>query len=187
VILNLDWKHFAMAHIMWIAIAVVSLFALHAWVGEHDARLLANQQQKISEAQVKDLQAQIVAVNAAAAQKVQVIAKIIHDVQTPTQAVTVIPQLTDVPLNARVAPDNPTQVSVDAVPLVEVLGQCKIDKTNLDACQANLKSETEIVAQKDLEIKALKKPKSFFKRLTDTMKAVGIGVGIGLLLGAHGL
>ena len=185
--MSFDWKHFAMAHIMWIVIVAVSLFTLHAWVGEHDARLLASQQQKISEAQVKDLQAQIVAVNAAAAQKVQTIVKIVHDVQTAPQAVAAIPQLTDAPLNARVAPDNPAQVSVDAVTLVETLGQCKIDKTNLDACQANLKNETAIVAQKDIEIKALKQPKSFFKRMTGAMKAVGIGVGIGLLLGAHGL
>lgn len=185
--MNFDWKHFVMGHIMWIAIAAVSLFAVHAWIGEHDQRLLATQQQKISEAQVKDLQAQMVAVNAAAAQKVQVITKIIHDVQTPTQAVAAIPQLTDAPLNARVAPDNAAQVSVDAVVLVETLGQCKIDKTNLEACQANLKSETAITAQKDLEIKALKQPKSFFKRMTGAMKAVGIGIGIGLLLGAHGL
>lgn len=181
----LDWKHWALSHAVWIAVVGVALVMGHSLLAEHDARLLADAQIKVSEAQVKDLQAQIVQTNAAAAAKVQVITKIVHDIQTAPQAVAAVPQLTNVPLNARVAPDNPAQVAVDAIPFVNLLAQAKTDSINLAACTDNLKSETAIVAEKQTEIVALKKKPSFFKRVTGTLKSVGIGVGIGIALGAH--
>jgi hypothetical protein len=183
--MNFDWKHFALAHFVWVVGVVVALVAGHAWLTEHDARLLADQQVKISETRVKDLQEEIEAVNAAAKKQVQTITKIIHDAQTPAQVVQVIPQLTNAPLNARTLPDSSVQVGVDAIPLVTVLGQCKIDKVNLDACAASSATKDSIITEKDKEITALKKPKSFFARLGSTLKAVGIGIGIGAVLGAH--
>lgn len=182
---NLDWRHWILSHLVWVIAIAVALVLGHSYVVEHDARLLADAQIKVSEANIKNLTDQIAATNAAAAQKVQIITKIVHDVATPTQAVAAIPQLTDVPLNPRVAPDNPAQVSVDALPLVNLLGQAKIDKTNLDACQSDLKNTEAIADAKQTEIVALKKKPAFWKRVTGVAKAVGIGVGIGLLLGGH--
>lgn len=179
------WTTFLVSHLVWVVALAVALLVGHAWLAEHDARLAAETQIKTSEANVKNLTTQIATTNAAAVQKVQVITRVIHDVQTPAQAVAAFPQITDAPLNARVAPDNPAQVSVDAVPLAQALGECRIEKTDLDACQANLVAETAIVAEKTKEIATLKKPKSFFRRVGGTAKAVGIGIGVGLLLGAH--
>lgn len=183
--MNLDWKHWALSHAVWIAAIAIALVMGHSLLAEHDARLLADAQIKVSETQIKDLQAQIVQTNAAAAAKVQVITKIVHDVQTAPQAVAAVPQLTDVALNARVTPDNPAQIAVDAIPFVNLLAQAKTDSIKLAACTDNLKSETAIVAQKDVQIVALKKKPAFWKRVEGTAKAVGIGVGIGFLLAGH--
>jgi len=184
---SLDWRHWILSHTVWIAAVAIALVFGRAYIAEHDARVVADAAIKTAEANVTNLQQQIAARDAVAAQKVQVITKIVHDVATPAQAVVAIPQLTDVPLNARVSIDNPAQVSVDALPLVNILGQAKIDKTNLDACQADLKSEQGIIDAKQTEITALKKKPSFFKRVGTVAKTVGIGIGIGLLIGGHGL
>jgi hypothetical protein len=184
---NFDWKHFVLGHLVWVVGIAVALVIGHSYLAEHDARLLADAQIKISEANVKALTDQIAATNAAAAQKVQVVTKIVHDAATPAQVVEAVPQLTDVPLHTRIAPDNPVQVSVDALPFINILGQAKTDAINLAACQENLKTETAIVDVKQTEIAALKRKPSFWKRLSGTAKTVGIGIGIGLFLGAHGL
>lgn len=180
-------KAWLISHLVWIVGLAVALVLGHIALQEHDQRLIADQAIKVSEAKVSELQAQITATNAAAAQKVQTVVKIVHDAQTPAQVVQAVPQLTDVPLNTRVAIDNPTQVSVDAQPFINLLGQAKTDAINLAACQSNLTAETAIVAQKQSEIVALKKRPSFWKRVAGTAKAVGVGIGIGVILGAHGV
>ena len=171
-------KTWIVSHLVWVVAIAVALLIGHAWLGEHDARVKA----EASEATVASLQQQIAANNAQAAKTVQVIVKTVSDVKTPAQAIAAIPTLTDTPLNARVAPDNPAAVEVDAVPLIEVLGQCKIDHVNLDACTQNLKDETLIVAQKNAEIVVLKKKAPFLTRLKHGAELVGAGLMIGLLL-----
>jgi hypothetical protein len=182
---GLDWRHWLLSHAVWIAAIAVALVLGHSYVAEHDARILADAQIKMSEANIKNLTDQIAATNAAAAQRVQTIVKIVHDASTPTQVVAAVPQLTNVPLNTRVAPDNPQQVSVDALPFLGLLGQAKTDAVNLAACQSNLKDETAIVTQKQIEIVALKKKPAFWKRASGVAKAVGVGIGIGLLISGH--
>jgi len=175
-------KTWIVSHLVWVVAIAVALLIGHAWLGEHDAWVKAEASIKASEATVASLQQQIAANNAQAAKTVQVIVKTVSDVKTPAQAIAAIPTLTDTPLNARVAPDNPAAVEVDAVPLIEVLGQCKIDHVNLDACTQNLKDETLIVAQKNAEIVVLKKKAPFLTRLKHGAELVGAGLMIGLLL-----
>ena len=176
---------FILTHFVWVVALAIAFVGVRAWISEHDQRIAAGAALKTAEANVTQLQAQIKAADAAAAQKVKVVTKIVHDVQTTPQAVAAIPQLTNSPLNARPAVDNPAQISVDAIPLIQVLGQAKTDAINLGACQADLKNETAIAAQKDTQIAALKKKPSFFKRVGSALKLVGIGIGIGAVLGAH--
>ena len=182
---NLDFRHWILSHLVWVVAVTIALIMGRSFIVEHDARILADAQIKTSEAAITTLQQQIAATNAAAAQKVQTVVKIVHDAATPTQVVTAIPQLTNVPLNARVAPDNPAQVAVDAQPFINLLGQAKTDAINLAACQSNLKDETAIVDQKQIEIAALKKKPSMWKRAAGVAKAVGVGIGIGLLISGH--
>ena len=177
-----DLKTFCLSHSVWIAAAVVGFIGFHAWIGEHDARLAADAAIKNSQATIATLKQQIAQTDARAAQKVQVVTRIVHDVSTPAQAITAIPQLTNAPLNARVSPDNPVQVSVDAVAFIGLLGQAKTDAINLAACQSDLGAQQKISSAKDTEIAALKKKPAFWKRVEGTAKAVGIVVGIGILL-----
>lgn len=157
-------------HLFYIILIGGGLLGFRAFMAEHDARLNAEAIIKQSESQVKNLQQQIVDVKAAAAQQVRVVTKIVHDVQTPTQAVAAIPQLTNVPLNARISPDNPNQVSVDALALIPLLGQCKTDAINLSACQVASQKQDLIIADKDKEIVALKAKPRFWARIKSTLK-----------------
>lgn len=176
---------YAKTHVFYIVLIAVGLIAFHSWLQEHDARQVAEVTIKQQEVVVADLKQQIVTAQQQAAQKVQVVTKIVHDVKTPSEAVAAIPQLTDAPLNERLATDNAAQLSVDALQLVSVLGQARIDKTNLDTCQQVGTLKDKQLTAKDVEIAALKKKPSFWKRVMGAAKAVGVGVGIGLLLSTH--
>lgn len=178
-------KVYAKTHVFYIILIVMGLVGFRAWLQEHDDKVLAQQAVKQSDARVKDLQQQIVDTNAVAAAKVQTVVKIVHDVATPSQAVQAVPQLTNVPLNIRTVPDNPNQVAVDAVPFVQLLGQCKTDAINLGACTQNYNSCQAIVKEREAEIVVLKKKPNFMHRVLGVAKAVGVGVGIGVLLGGR--
>jgi hypothetical protein len=186
---NLDWRHWVLTHLVWIVGASVALVMGHSFIAEHDARILADAQVKTSERSVADLTKQIASTNTAAADKVRTVVKIVHDAQTPAQQIAAVPQLTDIPLNARSIPplaaSGPPQVAVDLAPLVEELGKCRESSVELAACQANLQAEASIVGQKQTEISALKKKPTFWARVSGIAKAVGIGIGIGILIGGR--
>lgn len=168
----LTWiRQYAATHLFYIILIAGGGIAFHSWLAEHDARQAA-------QAKVADLQTQIAAVSAQAAQKVQVVTKVIHDLgptPPPIQVVAAVPQLTDVPLNTRVVPDNSVDVQVAAEPLVQVLAQAKEDSINFKACQG-------VSTLKDQQIQALKKKPSFWHRAAGTAKAVGVGIGIGVVI-----
>lgn len=182
---NLDWRHWAISHLVWIVAVSVALILGHSYIAEHDQRLIADQAIKVSEAKVSQLQQQIAANDAAAAQKTQTIIKIVHDAATPAQQLAAVPLLSDVQLNARplplLVPNGQPEVAVELAPLVQELGKCKQDAVQLTACQMDLTAEKAIVGQKSDEIKSLKKKPSFWKRVTGVAKAVGIGISIGLI------
>jgi len=184
-VVKTDVKTFVLSHLIWVVAISVALLMGHAWLGEHDARVKAEASIKASEATVASLQQQIATTNAQAAQTVQVITKIVHDLPpnaTPGQIVAVIPQLTDAPLNARTISGDPTNVSVAALPLIQVLQQAATDHIQLGACTSDLKNETAIVAAKDQEIVALKKKPALLTRVKHVAEAVGVGIAIGLIL-----
>lgn len=158
-------------HLGYVALIAVLLIFAHVWLSEHDARVLA-------ENSIKSLQTQIKTNDAAAVAKVQVVTKTVHEASTPAKVVAAVPQLTDAPLNSRLAVDNPSQVSVDATAFIAVLGQAKEDSINLTACRSDLKSESDMVV-------ALKKKPKFVHRVLSVAKVVGVGVGIGLLISGH--
>ena len=178
-------KAWLLSHLVWIVAVAVALVIGNIALKERDQRMQAEAAIKVSQTTIASLQQQISTTNAQAAQKIQVITKIVHDLgPTPTtgQIVAAIPQLTDAPLNARLIPNDPTDISVAAFPLVQLLQQSAIDKVNLGACQSDLKNETAISAQKDVQIAALKKKPAFLSRVKHVAEAVGIGIAIGLLL-----
>lgn len=181
----INLKAFVLSHLAWFVIAGIAIFAFQAWLAQHDARLQAESQEKISEHVIDDLKAEMASRELQRQKDVQIVTKIVHDVKTPDQAVTAIPQLTNVPLNTRVIPGSPSEVAVAAQPLVELLGQCKIDATNLMACQKDLADETKIATELESEKQAWKKAAghhSFFGKVWAGAQKVGL-LGIGIALG----
>jgi hypothetical protein len=176
---------FAMSHLIWIVAIVVAIIVGKVALTEHDQRVAAEAQIKVSQATVASLQQQIAATTAQTAQKVQVIVKQVAAVKTPAQAISAIPTLTDVPLAPRIAPDDPSSVEVAALPLVALLGECKTAEVQLAACTSNLTNETAISAQKDSQIADLRRKPKLFSRLKHGAELVGVGAAIALLLVAH--
>ena len=175
----------AKTHAFYIILIVMGVIAFRTWLSEHDQRVQAENVVKQSQQQVKDLQQQIVAVNTAAAANVAQVRTIVLKSSTPSAVVQAVPELTNMPLNARVATDNPAQVSVDAEPLAQVLGQAREDAINLKACQDTDALKDQQLTQKDVQIKALKKKPAFWKRVKKTVEMIGVCVGIGAALGMH--
>jgi hypothetical protein len=178
-------KAWILSHLVWIVAVAVALVVGHIALTEHDQRVAAEAAMKISEANVSQLQAQIKNTDNVAAQKVQTIVKIVHDLgpnATPGQIVAAVPQLTDAPLNARVIANDPANISVAAVPFLQFLQTSATNSVLLGACQSDLKNETAIVGQKQDEITALKKKPSFISRVKHVAEAVGVGIAIGILL-----
>ena len=188
------------SHFVVVVVAVmVAWGVLHSFYHEHEARALAEQtvkQQsqdiKTSQLAIAQLEAEVAATNAHAAAADRALKSALATVKTPAQAVAAIPSVSDVPLNARPSPDNPTQISVDALALYTELNQCAQSRVDLAACQKNALDLAAIDSQKDRQlsddktaIAALKKKPSLIHHIESSLKVVGISLGIGIALGAH--
>jgi hypothetical protein len=181
---RLDPVHFILSHLIWIVALIVGLIGVHSYLGEHDQRLLAAQQAKISEQRVKDLTLQIATSDAAAAQTIMALKTTMAKIKTPQQAIAAIPDVSN--LHPTISVNDPTKVEVPAVEFYQELNQCKQDNIALGACQVARVGKDEQLAAKDAEIAAYKKPKSFWHRTTSTLKYIGIGIAIGAVLaGGH--
>ena len=169
-------------HFIYFALISAILIFVHFYQQERDQRVLAEATIKSANQSIATLQQQISVTNAAAQSERVALEKSIAIVKTPSQAVAEIPQLTDAPLNARTVANDPVDVTVAALPLVQVLGQAKETSIQLGACQSDLKNEIAISASKDTEIAALKKKPKFLTRVKHVAEAVGVGIAIGVLL-----
>lgn len=178
----LTWlKTYAHTHLFYILLLVGGFITFRVWLAEHDARVAADNRVKVAEVTVASLQKQIDSIPAQTAAKVQVVTKIVHDAVTPSQVVAALPQVTDVPLQASVIPNNSVDVAVAAVPLMQLVGELKTTQIELGACQQTVGLKDQQIVAKDTEIVALKKKPKFLTRLKHVAEAVGVGIGIGLL------
>lgn len=185
-------------HFFWVVVLGVGLGFSHAWLREHDERVLAEQTVKQSESQVKllqaqnsQLQAQVRDTDAATQRAITSLKAAAARVVTPTQAVAAIPDVSALPLKTVALPDG--RVSVDALNLYQELNTCKQNEVELGQCKTARALEDQIIANnnkaiegKDAEIKALQKKPSFFKRIKTGAELIGIGIGIGALAALHG-
>lgn len=209
--MDFDVKHFVLSHLVWVGVVIVGVIGIHSYMAEHDQRLLAEQQIKVSEQVVKGLQDQIVTtkeqiqtlqqsmkdVSAAAAKQVQVIVKQQEQVKTPQQAIDSIASVSTRVLDPRTIVDAPERASVLAMPLFSELSECSIGRITLNACTQNLATETKvaeandsnyqkqiaITTEKQKEIDALKKPRGFWANVKSSAKWIGFGIGLGYTLG----
>ena len=197
----LTWlKTYASTHIAYIAIGILAFVFWRAWITQHDNAIRAEMQVHISEADVKARDKTIADLQASKDQVVSDLQKQVQTLQarkvdTPAQALPFIkevaPAIKPVPVMQDLEPTDDSQIKVDAVELAKTLKQCSIEHEQLDACQQVAKTDEQIikekdgqVADKDAEIKTLKKPQGFWKKVGSTLKAVAVGVGIGFAV-AH--
>jgi hypothetical protein len=177
-------KAYVTTHLFYVVLIAVLLISGHIWLTEHDARVASDNAVKAAQVTVKTLQAQIDAIPAVLHQRVQVVTKIVHDSVTPSQVVAAVPSLTDVPLNTRTVPGNQADVEVAAVPLMQLVGELKTSQLDLGACQQTGTLKDQQLVAKDTEIVALKKKPKFLTRVKHVAEAVGVGIAVGLFLGA---
>lgn len=176
--ITLPTKHF-LALVGGVLFAVLSIVAGVSWLREHDSRIVAEQTIKASQERVQTLEQKAADAEKAGQAQIDILKQQAARVRTAPQAIQAIPVITDAPLNARAIPDMPNAVAVDAVPLYEALNACRVQSVQLGVCGTKLETETAVVAEKDVQIKALKNKGGFWHRLKTTAKDVGIGIAIG--------
>lgn len=169
-------------HLFYIVLIIAGVIGFRLWLSEHDARVQAQSIVKQQEVTVVNLQKQIDAIQAVTAAKVQVVTKVVHDAQTPSQVVAAVPQLTNVPLAVRTIPGNPVDVVVAAQPLLQVVAEDKTAQIELAACQQTVTLQGEQLVAKGNEVAALKKKPKFFTRAAHVAEAVAAGLIVGLLV-----
>lgn len=187
-------KTYVLHHIFYIVLIVLGLLAGRAWLQEHDHRLVAEQQEKISEANVKaselrykDLQAQLDQVRSLSDARVNSLEAAAKAVKTAPQAIAALPSVSNVPFE--VIPDRPDRISVEAVPFYQEQAACRVTEEKLGSCQKEevikdqqLVEKTGQVVEKDKEIAALKKKPSFWKRLGSETKSGSVFISIGITI-----
>lgn len=172
-------KTSASKHVFGLVIAAGIVLVGYSWITEHDARILAEQTVKQSQDRIANLQQQSEAIQKAGDAVVAKLKAQRESVKTPTQAIAALPSVSPEPLSPAALPDAPSRVAVDAVPLFQTLNQCKECSAELATDNAELAIDKEVQAEKDTEIKALKKKPAFWHRVARTAEVIGIGAAIG--------
>ena len=192
---------FVKHHLIWVVAVAISIVGVHAWLGEHDARLAAEAKIKVDESQVQVLQQSIAQNNQAIASlqqqmqqrdaaNAQLIATLVKQRQaatTPPQQVAVLQSEAKLPEPITSLPNSPDWKlpAVDVAPLFSqvnsglqaqaALSTCQGDLTDQKAITAKddstIADQTKQIALKQDEIQSLKKKPSFWKRVGSTLKA----------------
>jgi hypothetical protein len=171
-------------HLLAVVLLAVAVFVGRSWLQEHDARLISDMRVKAAESTITTLEKQQSQVVQAAKVQVIQLKQEAKAVNTPSEALTALPQVESVPLEAVALPDAPGRAAVDIVPLYQSLNTCKQDAVNLAACGTELSLEKQITGEKDIQIAALKKKPGFFKRLGKAAKVIACA-GAGGAAGAY--
>jgi len=162
-----------------IIVGVVVIIMFVSALREHDVRILAEQTVKQSQDRIADLQKQSEDVKKAGDAAIAKLRAQRKEVKTPTQAIAALPSVSPEPLAPAPLPDAPDRVAVDALPLFQELNQCKQCEANLSTDEAQLQLDKQVEAEKDTQIKALKKKPAFWHRVAKTAEVLAIGAAIG--------
>jgi hypothetical protein len=173
-------KQYALHHLFYIILIVGGVVGFRLWLSEHDQRVAIENKVKANDQLVKSLQDGIASRDALLAKQNQVVVKVVHDVQTTTQAVAAVPQLVTpqqaVDLKPTVSTTDPNAVEVQAKPFIALLGDYKIVQQENATCQADLADEKKIEAADQDTIKELKKKPKFWARMKSHGKVAIIGM-----------
>lgn len=170
-------------HLFYLALVIVLGVMAHVWLSEHDERLLAEQTVKVSKQHEADLEAQLKALSSVTAAQVKAVQAKVATVKTVPQAIAAIPELSNLPLNARPIPSMPDDVAVNAVALTQELGACRTDRIELGSCQQAIVLKDGIIAEEKTQIAALTAKPKFWHRVGSKLKNGSILISIGILVG----
>ena len=177
----MNW-YYARTHVAYIALIAIGCIGLRAYLAEHDQRLLAEYAVKASQQQVASLEAQIKANEQQAEQAREQYQRLRTEVRTPLQVVQELPKVASVPVPPQLdATNNLVFPQADVLPLFSTLAdgaQCKVE---LASAQSNLALESQVIAEKDKQVAALRKKPSFWHRVGSIAKQVGVGIVIGVV------
>lgn len=160
-------------HVWYLVILALLIFGGHAWMQEHDARVLAEANLKVNASTVQMLQKQIAANDEQTAAQIKSLQDLITTVKTPIQVVQALPKVTTIPLPVppTVLPDNSIDFpEADVLPLFKDLEQGKEDAVALTSCKSDLANEKEIAVNQATEITTLQKKPKFWKRVAHDVK-----------------
>lgn len=178
---------FLKTHLFYVIIIAILALAGHQWLQEHDARLRAEAQEKISETAITGLQKQMSDRDMQAQQQVSSLQQLVKTVKTPIQVVKEIPVVAPtLPVPPVLQPDDSINFpKADVLPLFQQLADGKQCAIQLVTAQKDLTDEKSIVGQKQLELDGYKKAAGhhgFFGKLWGGAQKVGL-LGIGIALG----
>jgi outer membrane murein-binding lipoprotein Lpp len=162
--------------------AVIGCFTFQSWKVEHDQNIINQFKAQAAEANVKHLQADIEQLKSDRDATISALKAKALAVKTAPDAIREIPNVSNLPLNVRPAPESPSAVIVDAVPLYQELNQCRQDSVALGACTAISAKKDEQLKEKDNELVALKAKPPLRKRIWNEMKHGTFWVGVGITI-----
>jgi cation diffusion facilitator CzcD-associated flavoprotein CzcO len=186
--MTFDARAFVLSHAIWVVGGIIGLLGFHFWQAEHDARLTAETESRVSRQAVVELKAGVVTRDAQAKQQVEVIVRQQAAVKTPAQAVAAFPDVSQLPMAIRPAPTGPDYVlpAPDLVPLYTALADGKRCAIDLLACQGDyfdqLKINNQLQTQADDWKKAVKG--TFWTRARDCAIRAGVGGTAGAIGGS---
>lgn len=164
--------------------------AVHSWIQEHDARLMAETQTKASQQVIASLQQQILTRDTQAQAKVAAIQRQQAAVKTPEQAVLAMPDVSNLPIAITKAPVGLDYVlpAPDVMPLYTALAEGKRCAIELDACQGNYADQLKINGQLQFQVDSWKKAGkgTFWSRVWGITKSVGVGIVVGVVAAKAG-
>lgn len=176
-------RDYVIHHVFYLTLFAVSLFCGYTWLHEHDARLLADQQVKISETKIEQLQTDTAKILTDRDATIAQLQKQRAAVKTVEQAITAMPDVSALPVTTRTI-DGQVVATVEPIALFNALNQCKQDAVARSACESIVEKKDEIIGEQKTEITALKKKPGFWKRVGRTLKTSVPSVAIGIIIKA---
>jgi hypothetical protein len=201
------------AHLEWaggILAVILAIFGVRSWIGEHDARLKAEvtvaANQKIGDAAIlrsKNLEAEIVTRDKAAADREQSMVDAIKNLKTTPQILPYVqsnlapaaaqPIYVSVPAATK---DNPTPAATITVPQADLpalrdrLSKCDTDALAVSTCSKDSSDKTEQLRQAGVSLSAVSNERDAYKqelaggtkwqRLKKAIEFIGIGAAAGI-------
>jgi hypothetical protein len=187
---------------------LLAVLGVRTWLEEHDARIHAEEtvsaNQKIvvaSDAKEKQLQAEIVSRDQAAAAREAAMLDAVKNLKTPAQIVPFIQKemvpLAPVPITINIpkaTPDNPTPNATIVIPQTDLpafrdrLSKCDIDALEVTTCHGDIVSKNDQLRVAGERLRAMQAERDaystelkggvFWRRTKTALKYIGIGGGL---------